>query len=1224
MKRFKFLNNVVGWVVFVIAAITYLLTIEPTASFWDCGEFISTADKLEVGHPPGAPFFMLTARFFTLFASDQAHVAMMVNSFSAICSAFVILFLFWTITHLARKIIVNDESDYTLENTIAILGAGAVGALAYTFSDTFWFSAVEGEVYAYSSLFTAVGFWAILKWEDVADTPYANRWLVFIAYWMGLSIGVHLLNLLTIPVVVLVYYYKKYDATTKGTILALLFSCFILGIVLYGIIPGFVQVAGWFELFFVNTLGFSFNVGTIIYAILLIACLVWGIVITLPKESVVASEPMSTNVAVKGSKGSAKKSDTANKGAQKADDNATMKIIAFLAAVLLLGIPFFGGRVSPIVGILLLVIIGLIAFKKKNLLNSAVLNTILLCCMVILLGYSTYATVIIRSAANTPMDQNSPDDVFALKSYLNREQYGDTPLLYGESYASELKRVKEGRGWVVDIEEGEGIYAKKVKESPTEKDSYEEYDHKKKYKYEPCMFFPRMYSKQPQHVQAYKQWGGIDKERAVHCNIMGEDKILHVPTFGQNLTYFFRYQVGWMYFRYFMWNFSGRQNDIQGHGGAVHGNWITGINAIDKMMLGDQEAMPDELKNNKGHNTYYLLPFLLGLLGIAYQLLYKDKKGKQSFWITLTLFFMTGLAIVLYLNQTPYQPRERDYAYAGSFYAYCIWIGFGVLFLFEVLKKFLNAKIAAPIVTLIGLCIPTLMAAQNWDDHDRSERYTCRDFGQNYLLSLQPNSVIFTNGDNDTFPLWYNQEVEGVGTDSRVANLSYLQMGWYVDQMKRQAYESDPLPLSLESKDYMNGRLDIAYLFNSIPEINAELALDIAKDPKKYAKFNPYGDQSMNFIPSKCFVLDVDKNDVLKSGAVAAKDIEKVPSQIRLNLSSKNYMGKHEVMILDLLQNNKWQRPLYFAVTVGGDSYMGLQRYLSLEGMAYRILPLPGGVLSKGETVNIERTYDNLMNKFKWGGIAENPNIYMDENNLRMTSTLRYMFVRLTDAMMGEIHKAEITEQYCTALRWALSLNNTVPDDKRNMSAYRTLSRMYYDNERITNPNAYSDSMLIANAPAIAVEMLGCPITTPKNEMMQMLENYGKSFTQDVIDSIKAANKTKIIAALDYCDKVMPVPQIPYTTGNIMMARTYLELGETEKAVKIMDAMKENAVQYLEWIADMKPVNQKASMDEFSEKFSIFAEILQLNQHARGLKEEDLKDDLEAYSRYMKIYQKNN
>lgn len=1201
MKRFKLLNNVVGWVVFAIAALTYLLTIEPTASFWDCGEFISTADKLEVGHPPGAPFFMLTARFFTLFASDQAHVAMMVNAFSALCSALCILFLFWTITHLARKLVVSDESKISMGQIIGILGAGAVGSLAYTFSDTFWFSAVEGEVYAYSSLFTAAVFWAILKWEDVADKPYANRWLVVIAYLMGLSIGVHLLNLLTIPVLALVYYYKKYTPTSKGTWLTLFISCVILGLILYGIVPGFVEVAGWFELFFVNVLGSSFNVGTVVYAILLISCLVWGVYETSEGKKIAYEK---YNASLK--PGEKKKAYT------KAN-------IAFILSVLLLGIPFLGGRLSIFVGLVITAALAYVLFKKQNWINLAMLNTILLCCTVIILGYSTYATVIIRSAANTPMDQNSPDDVFALKSYLNREQYGDTPLLYGESYASDLKRKKTNLGWEADITEGEAYYAKKVKESDDEPDSYVAYDHKKKYNYDNCMLFPRMYSKQPSHIEAYKLWGDI-KGKKVQYTSMGETKTKVVPTFLENMRFFLTYQVGFMYFRYFMWNFVGRQNDIQGHGGILHGNWVSGISFIDNVRLGDQDALPDELKNNKGHNVYYFLPFLLGILGILYQFT-RGSKGQQSFWITFILFFMTGLAIILYLNQTPYQPRERDYAYAGSFYAFCIWIGLGVLFIADLLEMFLDKRIAATIATLICLPVPALMAQQNWDDHDRSGRFTCRDFGQNYLLSLEPNAVIFTNGDNDTFPLWYNQEVEGVGTDARVANLSYLQMGWYVDQMKRQAYTSDPLPLSLEPKDYMNGKMDVAYLSAGIPEMSVDLALDVAKNPVKYAKFNPYRDESLCFIPSKNFFINVDKDEVVANGAVSESEKNLIVDRMDMKLGGKGYLGKHEMVIMDLLQNNHWKRPIYFAVTVGSDSYLSLGKYLSLEGMAYRILPKTGGVLARGnEYVNTERTYDNLMHKFKWGGIAENPNIYMDENNLRMTSTLRYMFVRLCDALTKEAHQAELEKDYCDVLRWALTQDPVKgPNSASYMNAYRAESRIYYDNDRISSSSAYSDSLLLASARWVAAEILSVPASTPVDELMSKLQVKSNSYDSVAVAKIVAEKYQKVEDALDYCQKVLPIPQIPYTTANLMMARNYMQIGKNEKSLAILDVMEETSLQYLNWFANLNPRMLSTVREDFTEHLSIFAEILQMKQ-AMGVEEDD--SVLEDYNRFMSLYKR--
>lgn len=1198
MKRFKLLNNIVGWVVFAIAATTYLLTIEPTASFWDCGEFISTADKLEVGHPPGAPFFMLTAKFFTLFASDQTQVAMMVNSFSAICSALCILFLFWTITHLTRKLVldgdISEQTEIPMNKIITILGAGAVGALAYTFSDTFWFSAVEGEVYAYSSLFTAVVFWAILKWEDVANQPYANRWLILIAYLMGLSIGVHLLNLLTIPVLALVYYYKKFTPTTKGTIYTLLASCGILAVILYGIVPGFVQVAGWFELFFVNQLGWSFNSGTIIYACALIICLIWGLKVS-GENACDISEKSDSDSEDEGGKG-----------------NLTV-YIAFTLAILLLGIPFFGGRLPIWLGLILTIGIFMFLYMKRYQ-NMAMLNTILLACTVIIIGYSTYATIIIRSAANTPMDQNSPDDVFALKSYLNREQYGDTPLLWGESYASEIKRKKTNLGWEADITTGAPIYAKKIKTSPEEPDSYEAYDEEKKYNYDNCMFFPRMYSKQASHIEEYKAWGNIEGKK-VRYDYMGEKRTKIVPTFGENLTYFFRYQVGFMYFRYFMWNFVGRQNDIQSHGGILHGNWISGIDFIDDSRLGDQDKLPDELKNNKGRNTYYFLPLLLGILGIFFQFS-KKEKGNQSFWITFILFFMTGLAIILYLNQTPLQPRERDYAYAGSFYAFCIWIGLGVPYIVELLEKIKPLKrIAATLATLLCLGVPALMAAENWDDHDRSGRFTARDFGQNYLLSLEPDAIIFTNGDNDTFPLWYNQEVEGVGTNARVANLSYLQMGWYVDQMKRQAYESSPLPLSMEAKDYMNGKMDIVYLSQGVPELDFSLAMDIAKNPKKYSRFNPYRDDEINFIPSKNFHLAVNKDDVVAAGIVTEGEKELVEDQIRINLNNRSYLGKNDLVIMDLLQNNNWKRPIYFAVTVGSDSYLGLNPYFSLEGMAYRVIPKVNGVFSRSEQVNIERTYDNLLHKFKWGGIAENPDIYLDENNLRMTNTLRFMFLRLTDALMSQNRKIEIEKNFCEVLRVVLTQNPLEKADPTIVNPFRYLCYNYYNNDRLgRDTKTYPDSLLLAKAPEVAAEILKVSAKTPKNELIEKLNKHIAQIDTTANNALIAENEKKAIEALDYCHKVLPSPQVPYTTANLMMARQYNELGEDEKAKNILAELEKNSKQYLEWFSGLSPKKLSVVRREFQEQFEIYSEILRLYE-IMGIEAKP-----EDYNKFYSIY----
>ena len=747
MKQYNKINNLVGWLVFAIAAFTYCSTIEPTASFWDCPEFITTGYKLEVGHPPGAPFFMLTANLFSQFASDPSQVALMVNIMSALMSAACILFLFWSITHLTKKLICPDSNEMSTGKLVTIMGAGAVGALAYTWSDTFWFSAVEGEVYAYSSLFTAVVFWLILKWESVADEPHSDRWLVLIAYLTGLSIGVHLLNLLCLPAIVLVYYYKKNpNANLKGSLAALCGSMVLVAAVLYGIVPGVVKVGGWFELLFVNDMGFSFNSGLIFYIIVLAAAIIWGVY-----ESFVAKSKTRMN-------------------------------LSFLSTVALLGIPFYGhGWSSVLIGVIVLALLAVYLFAdfiaEKYRVSARTLNTSLLCMMMMMVGYSSYAVIVIRSTANTPMDQNSPEDIFTLGEYLGREQYGTRPLFYGQTYASKPALVEVDGGCTYDVTEGAPVYQRKEKEHPDEKDSYEIVRHKTEYKYAQNMLFPRMYS--DAHAQAYEDWLGGVEGRQVPYDQCGQMMMVKVPTQWDNIKFFFIYQLNYMYWRYFMWNFAGRQNDIQGQGEIEHGNWITGISFIDNFLVGDQSLLPSELKNNKGHNVFYCLPLLLGLIGMFWQA-YKGNKGIQQFWVVFFLFFMTGLAIVLYLNQTPQQPRERDYAYAGSFYAFAIWIGLGVAAIAEKLRTKLGDNPSAIIATVVCLLVPIQMVSQTWDDHDRSGRYTCRDFGQNYLNTVQPigNPILFTNGDNDTFPLWYNQETEGFRTDVRVCNLSYLQTDW--------------------------------------------------------------------------------------------------------------------------------------------------------------------------------------------------------------------------------------------------------------------------------------------------------------------------------------------------------------------------------------------------------------------------------------------------------------
>ncbi len=977
MKNFKLWDTVLGWVAFAIAAATYLLTMEPTASFWDCGEFIASAFKLDVGHPPGAPFFMLMGHFFSLFASDASQVAMCVNAMSALASAGTILFLFWTITMLARKLVTpfaishsalgeqrtaNGEG-LSLAQQIGILGAGLVGALAYTFSDTFWFSAVEGEVYASSSLFTAAVFWLILKWDEKADEEGSDRWLILIAYLMGLSIGVHLLNLLTIPAIVLVYYFRKYKFSWKGVSIAFIVSCLILAVVLYGMIPGSVQVACWFELFFVNVLGLSFNTGVAVYLILLTAAIVWAIYETF------------------------------------VNTNRTRMNIAFTLAVVLLGIPFFGESVVIGVGIIFL-LVGNLFYWKKEQIPTRWLNTSAVMMAVMMIGYLSYATIVIRSSAQTPMDQNSPDNVFSLKYYLNREQYGDRPLLYGPVYNAPVKMEPRGN-YCVPVEEiGHAQYAPKPKESADEKDSYVITGYKTKYvmneKFN--MLFPRVYSPDQRHIQAYKDWADI-KGTKVSYDYCGQRKSEYRPTFAENLRFFFSYQVNFMYWRYFMWNFAGRQNDLQSHGERIKGNWISGIDFIDNARLGDQDILPKELRENKGHNVYYMLPLLLGILGMIYQL-GKKQKGMENFSITFLLFFLTGLAIVVYLNQTPYQPRERDYAYAGSFYAFCIWVGLGVLFLIEGLEKFLKTDnkavqtVVALVISVACLGVPALMAAQNWDDHDRSDRYAARDFGANYLKSCETNGIIYCNGDNDTFPLWYNQEVEGFGTDVRACNLSYVQTDWYIDAMRRPYYESEGLPISWQPKDYISGKNDVVWVENRLQSmpLDVRTAWEYIWSADKRTKRD-----GESIIPTDKLYIPINPADVARSPYFADRDTNALAERVDINL--KHRLTKSEIMQLDMISTAKWQRPIYYAVTVGTDYYQGLEPYFELTGLAYQVTPVKS---ANGQPrVNTAKMYDNMMNKFKYGNMNQE-GIYIDETVSRICRTHRMMFAQLAEALIQE------------------------------------------------------------------------------------------------------------------------------------------------------------------------------------------------------------------------------
>ena len=990
MKQYRLVDNVMGWLAFAIAAFVYCSTIEPTASFWDCPEFISTGYKLEVGHPPGAPFFMLTANLFSQFASDPSQVARMVNMMSALLSASTILFLFWTITHLARRLILKDWSEYSVGKLIAIEASGLVGALIYTFSDTFWFSAVEGEVYAYSSAFTAVVFWLILKWEDHADEPHSDRWLVLIAYMTGLSIGVHLLNLLCIPAIVLVYCYKRFpNIETKGSLIALFISFVIVAAVLYGVVPGIITVGGWFELFFVNTLGCPFNTGEIIYIFLLVAAVIWAIYETARNQS-----EMRQN-------------------------------IAFLLGVGMLGIPFYGnGWSSVVIGIIVLAALWFVLNRKvkveKNmipLISARIKNTTLLCLLMLMIGYSSYAVIVIRSSANPPMDQNSPEDIFTLGNYLSRDQYGDRPLFYGQAYTSQVALDIEGNMCKPRYKEGAPIYSRKEKASADEKDSYFVVSHKNKYIYAQNMLFPRMHDSG--HARDYESWmGGVDGTE-VPYDRCGENVMVKIPSQFDNIRFFLSYQCNFMYWRYFMWNFAGRQNDIQGHGELEHGNWITGISFIDNMMLGDQNLLPDDLKNNKGHNVFYCLPLILGIIGLFWQA-WRGQRGIRQFWVVFFLFFMTGLAIVIYLNQTPVQPRERDYAYAGSFYAFSIWCGLGVLALIDITKKYIKGVNDTALATILGtacLAIPMQMASQTWDDHDRSGRFTCRDFGQNYLMTLQDegNPIIFTNGDNDTFPLWYNQDVEGVRTDTRVCNLSYLQTDWYIDQMKRPAYDSPSLPITWPRLEYCSGTNDyvevepraekeiLEYYKNSPEAAKAQFG----DDPFELKNILKYWvrskEKDMHFIPTDTVYVTIDKEAVRKSGMMMAADT--IPDRMVISLAGRRALYKGDLMMLELIAQANWTRPIYVATTVGKENYMNLGDNFVQEGLANRITPFTTNIDGKpvpgAKTFDTEKTYNNVMTRYKFGGL-DKPGIYLDETNMRMCYTHRTLMAQLALELISE------------------------------------------------------------------------------------------------------------------------------------------------------------------------------------------------------------------------------
>ncbi|MFV0346302.1 MAG: DUF2723 domain-containing protein [Bacteroidales bacterium] len=951
-KKYGFYNIVIGWVVFLIAAITYIMSIEPTASFWDCGEYILAAKGMQVGHPPGSPIFVLLGRLFIIFGGSTPP-AVMINIMSALASAFTILFLFWTITHLAKRLTTKEGEALSLSKVIFILAGGAVGALAYTFSDTFWFSAVEGEVYALSSLFTAIVFWAILKWESLADQAHSSRWIVLIAFIIGFAASIHLLNLLTIPAIVFVFYYKKYTPSLKGAIKTFFVSLAILLFVLYGIVINLFDYISGFELLFTNGFGMPYFTGTIIFILMLAAIFYFAI-----KYSI-----------------------------------------------------------------------------KKNLPG---LNTFLVSTIFVLLGYSSYAMILIRSNADTPMNQNDPSTAFRLNSFLKREQYGDNPLFYGQYYTASPQDSKV-TGDIWDKEDGRYVKVGK-------RFNYV-------YPKAQCGFFPRMYNPDTRYLELYSIWGGSEFQNNKPVPIWQENGLrpkqvpmqtirdgrnsYERPTFSANLKFAIKYQVNFMYWRYFFWNFVGRQDDIQSHGQNLrHGQWISGIDFIDEGIRGvNNDILPGTL-HNKGRNVYFFLPLILGILGILLQLK-REREGMHSLWIVFLLWFMTGLAVIVYLNQTPLQPRERDYAYAGSFYAFAIWIGLGAVYLGEFLKNLTKSNYAGMLASLLCIAVPFQMLGQNWDDHNRSGRYTARDLGAQYLQSVPKNSLLFTLGDNDTFPVWYNQEVEGVRRDIKVCNIGYTMSDWYIPQMKRKTYEADPFPSMLPNKFYRNRLSESLFVAgnadeNSRLDLKSLIALIQTQDRRIMTKNSQQ--ESVFLCPARTLFLKIDKEQVLKSGIVPKQFESLIVDEITINLKPGQRIGRDEIFILDMLASTDWSRPICFSSTCGSKvNSLGLSQYMTLEGLAYRLIPA-----RVGGSINVDKSYDIIANEFKWGN-TKDTTLYIDETIQRSIYMPRSIAIKVADALTraGRKQEAENLIDICIE-----NINsNVVPYDQESFNLVRLYSQ---------------------------------------------------------------------------------------------------------------------------------------------------------------------------------------
>lgn len=1212
MKRYNIVNNTLGWLCFAIAAVTYLLTIEPTASFWDCPEFISQGAKLEVGHPPGNPIFMLTARFFvTIFGGSIQNAAVAVNSMSALLSAATILLLFWTITHLTRKIIARDGvEDLPLSKMIVIMGAGLCGALAYTWSDTFWFSAVEGEVYAFSSFCTALVFWLILKWENRADQPHSDRYLVLIAYVIGVSIAVHLLNLLCIPAIVLVFYYKKWKNTdAKGSLIALGVSFVIVAAILYGLVPGFIKVAQFFELFFVNTCGMGYNMGALIYAIVLIALFTWSI------------------------------------ATLQAGNNAGLIKTQMLLVAMASGLTFITDNGWIWLLLIAALAVYLFAFCKK--VPQRVFNVILLSIAVIFVGYSSYALLLIRASANTPMNQNAPDNVFALSSYLNREQYGQRPLMFGTVFADTYSMAKDEDGTLyVEVDErglprevslsmgdvlyytndGHGNYrpkiehkkgyAKVAKSDSTQKDEYVKEVDTPEYTFSPDlnMVLPRLYSMDPQHVKGYKSWAVYTNEDLARVAMapealrkqwaeqgaaplyqiapyMKDIKYISLyegatdaqklpvwkPTFADNLRYFFNYQLNHMYWRYFMWNFAGRQNDIQGNGEATYGNWISGIPAIDNMRLGDQSLLPERYgTGNKGHNVFYMLPLLMGLIGLLWQSLpnHKDnpKRGIEQFWVVFFLFFMTGIAIVLYLNQTPGQPRERDYAFAGSFYAFAIWIGLGVPAIAWLLEKALaktkgGLTIAAAIAAVIGLIVPVQMVSQTWDDHDRSNRYTTRDFGANYLNSLEPNAIIFTNGDNDTFPLWYQQEVEGTRTDVRVVNLSYLSTDWYANQMRHPVYDAAAINTTARPTDYAYDKLSYNRATGN-EKLNQEDSIR--------SFFFPTDGRTEAIAGLEAFYANPD-GGLRTPDMVSVVDPEAAIKAFNVNPNSADstqvlpYMGNIDMkglsggftlsnlLSFDIIANSVargFDRPVYFASTVPDSYYLGLSPYMYSTGVALQLTPFKDAAASP----MAEKAYENIVSKFKWGGLDDpdhGTDLYLDETVRRMVATTRNSMIETAK----ELTKRGNEPASEFAVTWAKENGQDVPATKYDMA--RTMLNLMLeklpaeaaDFESLTDIETVSALLTLYNATGDIRDLEAADaVASASLPFYAQLLNYAASLPSGL--NVGSTNRS----LLQYA--TILVVQKNYIDLSLALAKKGESLIDEQKAL-LADAMKVDNAFYL-------------------------------------------------------------